>query len=132
MDFLYNEYMQFNLDNGDALFKIKTYKNRLITVNEQTYGFPILVTPIHLIAPWGPQNFDDLKPGHFDMILNHHPKLKILILGTGEKLQFPSAHLYAALVNNHIGIEIMDTRAACRTYTVLMAEGRAVAAALLT
>ena len=120
--------MQFTLDNGDAAFQIKAYKEGLITVNEQTYGYPILVMPTHLLAPWGPHSFEELAPTHFDMILPYKPKL--VILGTGKQHRFLPAVLYAVLINNNIGVEIMDTKAACRTYTVLMAEGRDVVAGL--
>ena len=120
--------MQFTLDNGDAAFQIKAYKKGLITVNEQTYGYPILVMPTHLLAPWGPHSIEELAPTHFDMILPYKPKL--VILGTGKQHRFLPAVLYAVLINNNIGVEIMDTKAACRTYTVLMAEGRDVVAGL--
>lgn len=120
--------MQFNLDNGDAAFQIKSYTKGLITVNKQTYNYPILVMPKHLIAPWGPRSFEELKETDFELVLSYKPK--IFILGTGEQHRFPPAQLYAALINSHIGVEVMDTRAACRTYTVLMAEGREVVAAL--
>lgn len=120
--------MQFTLDNGNAVFQIKSYAKGLITVNEQTYNCPILVMPTHLIAPWGPRSFEELKTTDFEMILPLKPK--IFILGTGEQHRFPPTQLYAVLINNQIGVEVMDTRAACRTYTVLMAEGREVMAAL--
>lgn len=120
--------MQFTLDNGDATFQIKSYEKNTIVVNEQTYSYPILVMAKHLIAPWGPRWFEELKETDFELILSYKPK--IFILGTGEQHRFPPPHLYAMLINNHIGVEVMDTRAACRTYTVLMAEGREVAAAL--
>ncbi|HQY22679.1 MAG TPA: Mth938-like domain-containing protein [Gammaproteobacteria bacterium] len=120
--------MQFTLDNGDAAFQIKAYEKGVIIVNEQTYNYPILVMPAHLIAPWGPDSFEELAPTHFEMILPYKPKL--VILGTGKQHRFLPASLYAALINNNIGVEIMDTKAACRTYTVLMAEGREVIAGL--
>jgi uncharacterized protein len=120
--------MQFTRDNGDATFQIKAYAKGLITVNEQTYDYPILVMPTHLIAPWGPHSFEALSAKDFEMILPYKPKL--VILGTGKQHQFLPSHLYATLINNNIGVEIMDTKAAARTYTLLMAEGRFVAAGL--
>ncbi len=125
---LYNKHMQFTLDNGDAAFQIKAYENGLIRVNEQTYDYPILLMPTHLIAPWGPHSLKELSSTHFEIILPYKPKL--VILGTGKQHRLLPVSLYAALINNNIGVEIMDTKAACRTYTVLMAEGREVAAGL--
>jgi uncharacterized protein len=56
---------------------------------------------------------------------------EILILGTGERLQFPASALYAELAGRGIGLEVMDTAAACRTYNVLVNEDRPVVAALI-
>ncbi len=120
--------MQFTLDNGNATYQIKAYEKGLIKVNKQTYNYPILVMPTHLIAPWGPNTIEELNPAHFEIILPY--KRKIVILGTGEQYRFLAQHFYATLINHKIGVEIMDSKAACRTYTVLMAEGRDVAAAL--
>ena len=120
--------MEFELDNGNATYRIQSYKDRQLKVNNLTYDYPILVMPDLLIAPWGPDNFESLTPEHFKMLLPY--KLQVVILGTGPDLKFPSPKLYEALTNAQIGVEIMNTSAACRTYTLLMAEGRSVACAL--
>jgi uncharacterized protein len=56
---------------------------------------------------------------------------EIVLLGTGPRLRFPSPAVYASLLKARIGVEVMDTAAACRTYNILAAEGRRVAAALM-
>lgn len=120
--------MQITLDNGDAAFQIKAYDKGLIKVNEQTYDCPILVMPTHLIAPWSSHVLAELTAADFDIILPYKPKL--VIVGTGKQHQFLPAHLFETLTQHHIGVEVMDTKAAARTYTLLMAEGRFVAAGL--
>jgi len=78
---------------------------------------------------WPPQRFEDLDSSHFDMLAELQPEF--VLFGSGARLRFPSPALTASLLNQGIGIEAMDTGAACRTYNVLIAEGRNVAAALL-
>jgi uncharacterized protein len=82
-----------------------------------------------IIDDWPPQAFVELKADHFETIMACNPEL--VILGTGRRLQFPHAAVTRLLVEAHVGLEVMDTGAACRTYNVLMSEDRQVVAALL-
>ena len=79
--------------------------------------------------PWLLASLADLTPGHFEAALALRPEL--VIFGSGPRLQFVAAGLYRGLIEARIGIETMDTAAACRTYNVLASEGRSVVAALL-
>ena len=81
------------------------------------------------VRPWAPATFDDLTQAHFDGLLQDKPEL--VIFGSGARLRFPSASLLRGLIARNIGLESMDTAAACRTYNVLASEGRTVVAALL-
>lgn len=121
--------MEFSLDRGDAQYQITAYKPGSIFVNEQEYYVSVLIMPNMLIAPWEPNSINDLTAAHFKEILSLSPQ--VFILGTGIKQQFPNAKLFADLYEKQIGVEIMDTAAACRTYTILISEGRRVAAGLL-
>ena len=85
--------------------------------------------PNQLITDWTPQTFAELSSEHFNIIQQLRPD--ILLIGCGSTLQFPSPRMYGALINAGIGVEIMDTHAACRTYNALTAENRNVAAALV-
>ena len=85
--------------------------------------------PNLVIDNWAPQTFDELLKDHFLTISELEPQL--VILGTGEQQQFPKTELYATLLNQGVGVEVMSTPAACRTYNILVSEGRNVAAALL-
>lgn len=121
--------MQITQDNGNATYKINRYKNGCFVVNNRTYSDSIVVMPEHLLFPWGPNAFETLAAEHFDLLLPY--KLQLVLVGTGTQLRFPNQKFFASLINQKTGIEVMDTAAACRTYTLLMAEGRKVAAALL-
>lgn len=81
------------------------------------------------VATWGVASFEALAASDFERLAQLEPEL--VILGTGPRLRFPSPALTRALIERRIGLETMDTAAACRTYNVLLAEGRSVVAALL-
>ncbi len=121
--------MQLSLDSGDGNFTIRGYGDGWITVNNQDLRHSIVVMPDRLIIDWPPQSFSDLEPCHFERVVEMKPE--IVLLGTGARQQFPPPHLTRALADQGIGVEIMNTASACRTYTIIMAEGRRVAAALL-
>jgi uncharacterized protein len=71
-----------------------------------------------------------LKAAHFEQLANLAPEM--VIFGSGSKLKFPTPSLQRALMDARIGLETMDTLAACRTYNILAGEGRHVLAVLLT
>jgi uncharacterized protein len=88
-----------------------------------------VITPRQVMADWPPQGIEDLAAEHLAALAELDPE--VVILGTGEILQFPAPRVGAVLVERQIGLEIMDTAAACRTYNILVAEGRMVVAALM-
>src|SRR5438477_356376 len=97
-------------------------------VRDQRIESSSIVTP-ERILPWGAAGFDELAAADFDVFLGLD--LEILLLGTGSRQRFPHPELTRALTAKRIGVEAMDLQAACRTYNILVAEGRRVAAALL-
>lgn len=121
--------MKISLEGGTATYRIRSYAPGQITVNEQPLSGSLVIMPEQLISDWPPADFQALATEHFAAIVLLHPE--IVLLGTGAQLRFPAPALLAPLYDAGIGVEVMDTGAACRTYNVLMAEGRAVAAALL-
>ncbi len=78
---------------------------------------------------WAAASITELTSAHFEAALALAPEL--VIFGSGRSLKFVSPALYRSLIERRIGIETMDTAAACRTYNVLAAEGRSVVAALI-
>lgn len=99
-----------------------------VTVNGTRYEHALIVTPDQVFTDWRP-SFETLEESHFSTLLALNPE--VVLLGTGTKLRFPSPALYRHLVQARVGVECMDTPAACRTYNILMAEGRKVVAAIL-
>lgn len=111
-----------------ALNTFSGYGDGFVLVNGQRHEAPIIVTPEH-VAPWRATAFDALAAADFQPFLAM--ELEIVLIGTGMKQRFPHPRLTAALLDKRIGVEAMDLKAACRTYNILMAEHRRVAAALL-
>lgn len=116
-------------DKGIGDYHIRAYEAGAITVNEITYRKSLIVSPFRLIVDWPPQSLNELNEAHLQAILDLTPK--IVIIGTGRHFALPPTEKLAAFYEGRIGVECMDTGAACRTYTALMSEGRHVVAALL-
>ena len=121
--------MRFSLDTDTSKHFIKSYGPGWINVNEQPIRRSVIVTPDQLLTDWPPQTFADLEEQHFAAIMALGPE--IVLLGTGDRQRFPRPKLTQSLLAQGVGVEIMDTAAACRTYNVIMLEDRRVAAALL-
>lgn len=126
--------MELSLDPGNATYRISAYQEEagqvtlLINSEKITYDLPILIMPERLVTTFHPKIFNDLKAEDLQQLLEYNPQ--VVLLGTGEKNHFLKPELQASLAKENIGIEVMSTAAACRTYTILMAEGRNVAALL--
>ena len=123
-------YMRFAQDDCDSDQLIRAYGNGLITIGEQQYSKSLILTRNRLIADWRPQQVAELRHEDFDLVLEMLPE--VLLLGTGCALKSPSPALTARLLQSGIGVEVMDTAAACRTYNILLLEQRNVVAALLS
>jgi uncharacterized protein len=82
-----------------------------------------------LVDDWRPQTLDELTEADLEAVLALQPE--IVVLGSGTRQRFPDPRLTAAIMARGIGCEVMDTGAACRTYNVLVSEGRRAVAALL-
>jgi uncharacterized protein len=93
------------------------------------YRDNILVTPERIVTGWAAAGFDALTEADFAAVAALEPE--VALLGTGERLRFPHPRLTRALTDAGIGLEVMDTPAACRTFNILAAEGRKVAAGVL-
>lgn len=122
-------FMTLTLDENKANYQIRGFKPGFIQVNDQTLTQSIIISSEKLIENWKPQHFSELTSDHLTIIITLHPT--ILLIGTGTKIHFPPIEMYGNLINQGIGVEIMDTSAACRTYNALTAEGRKVVAALI-
>ncbi|RKU03173.1 hypothetical protein C7H84_11390 [Burkholderia sp. Nafp2/4-1b] len=121
--------MKLHQDTSGALNTVTGYGPDYVDVNLQRHERSVIVLPGAPVRDWPVSAFDALAPEHFAMLLDPAPEL--VIFGSGARLRFPHPRLVAALTAKRIGVETMDFQAACRTYNILMAEGRKVAAALL-
>ena len=121
--------MKFSeIDRGSGHL-IEGYGPDGILVAGRRYHAGLALTAERIIAPWGPANPADLAPEHLATLLDLTPQ--VILLGTGARQVFPAPAIYAALRERRLGLEVMDTGAACRTYNILLAEGRRVVAGLL-
>jgi len=100
-----------------------------VRVGEREYRENVVLTPDAVVPGWAPAGYAALAPADFASLLEHAPE--VVLLGTGATQRFPDARLTGGLAAAGIGIDIMDTRAACRTFNILIAEDRRVVAALL-
>lgn len=90
----------------------------------------VIVLPDRTLA-WEASDAASLSVGHFTPVLEAEPKVEILLLGTGPTMRMIPKDLRLSLREQGVVVELMDSRAVCRTYNVLLAEGRRVAAAML-
>jgi len=100
-----------------------------VIVNGQEHRDSVVVPWQGSVQPWPVARFEALTEAHFAALVQLKPEL--VIFGSGARLRFARPAILRPLIDAHIGIETMDTAAACRTYNVLLAEGRSVVAALL-
>lgn len=119
--------MRFAQDPLPDQNSIRAYERGRIVVNEHAIDRHVVVTPDRLIPDWAP-SLGELLPSHLEALRELEPE--ILLLGTGARLHFPTQDCLAVFLEQGIGVEVMDTAAACRTYNILLAEGRRVVAAL--
>ena len=120
--------MSLTLDDNSAVYQIRGYKPGQIQVNQQIFTNSIIVSPRELIEKWEPKQLSEMTHEHLLDAIKLKPT--VLLIGTGEKLIFPPIELYGEFLNQGIGVEVMNTSAACHTYNILTAENRQVVAAL--
>lgn len=146
--------MKFTQDSGPAGYVIRAYAPGRITVAypperatgnvvalpqsnterpvmlEEQLSASFVIAPQHLLRTWPPQQFEELNEAHLRLIAELDPE--VVLLGTGAKIRFPNQAWLRAFHQQGVGVEIMDNGAACRTYNILMTEGRNVVAGFIT
>ncbi|MDH3713369.1 MAG: Mth938-like domain-containing protein [Gammaproteobacteria bacterium] len=120
--------MKFTLEAGRGAYYITAYRDGAVRIGQQEFAHSVIVTAGQLLE-WPVTLIHDLTIEHLGGALQLQPD--IIVLGTGSRLVFPPLALQAALAALRVGLEVMDTAAACRTYNVLLSEDRRVAAALM-
>lgn len=121
--------MKFQPDSLPGINVITRQQPGEVWVGDVAYAHSVLVPWRGEVQPWPPTAASALTEAHFEMTLALAPE--VVIFGSGPRLQFVAPGLMRALIQRGIGVETMDTGAACRTYNVLASEGRTVLAALM-
>jgi len=121
--------MKLHQNERDASNAITAYTDNSVTVNQQTYHNSLIVGPNILETDWPVGAIDLLERQHVNTLAKLD--VEIILLGTGVTQRFPDQRLLIPCYDRNIGVEIMTTPAACRTYGILVGEGRAVVAALI-
>ena len=121
--------MKLHLSQDTDLQLFSGYGPGFVAVNGVRYEKCVVVSP-QAVTEWIVAGFDALTVADFGFVERLKPD--IVILGTGAAQRFPGRDLTRALAAAGVGVEIMDSRAACRTYNILATEGRKVVAAILT
>lgn len=120
--------MKFSEEHEDQQFVITGYNKDSVQINETDFQHGLIITADYFNPDWQPQAFTDLQPQHLDALFEAQPE--IILLGTGVKQIVPKKSVYLRLIRSSIGFELMNTQAACRTFNILTADNRKVAAAL--
>jgi len=113
--------------NGQNTFT--GYGEGYVLVNAVRYERSLVVLPDRPVEAWAAEGVDMLREEDLQFLAELG--VEIVLLGTGKSLRFLRPRLLQSLVRARVGVEVMDTPAACRTYNILVAEGRKVAAALI-
>ena len=108
---------------------IRAYGDNYFKIANTSYTTGMSIHQNHIESPWGPERLKQLSIEHLQHILMQPPE--ILLIGTGRQTFFPNESVLQTLTDKHIGFECMDSRAAARTYNILVAEGRVVSAVFL-
>ena len=121
--------MKLHSSRTEKYKTVTGYDRAGVEINAQRFDYSVLVMPETAPRAWSVTRFEDLKAEHFEAIAADKPD--VVILGTGERQRFVHPRLVTSLSSQRIGVESMDSHAACRTYNILMGEGRKVTLALI-
>ncbi len=127
--FGYRHAMQLVQDLEPGGYTIVAHEAGMVQVNGERLARSCVVSPNRLIRDWEPRALEELEARHLAQLAELDPEL--VLLGVGARLRFPERNLLQPLEQRGIGVEVMDTAAACRTYNLLKGDGRRVVAALL-
>lgn len=121
--------MKFHRETAAGVNLIRAWEPGRLRVNRQLVESSVVIAADTLITGWKPQRVEDITLETLQPALDLEPE--VVVIGTGARQRFPAMKLLAALQQRGIGVEVMDTAAAARTYNVLVGEERRVVAALL-
>ena len=121
--------MKLQSDPHSGANTITGYGDGYVEINRTPYSHAVLLSSDGEILDWNVNSFDELNAGDFSQMAFLKPEL--ILIGTGTRQRFPKPELLKTLIEAKIGFEVMDSQAACRTYNILVGEGRQVLLALI-
>ena len=121
--------MPLSEDIITSAYSIQAYDSDQVTINDKQYRGSLVLTPERIIHPWPVTDVSALDAAAFDELFALRPD--VVLLGTGDRQIFPDISIIGLFATRGIGLEVMDTGALCRTFNILVAEGRHVAAAII-
>lgn len=121
--------MKMALDTASGVNVVRSYEPGAVEIGNRRFTASLLVLPDLIHTDWPPTAASELQPRHFRALLDNSPE--VLILGTGDTQDFPEPSVFVTLMDMAIGFEVMNNAAACRTYNILLSEGRRAALALM-
>lgn len=121
--------VKLHLERPGTMNFITACDSQYVQVNQTRHASSLIVLRDRLVDHWPVRTLEDLTEADFETLAGLGTE--IVLLGTGRSLRFPHPRLTSRLLSRRIGLEVMDTGAACRTYNILSGEGRSVAAALI-
>ncbi len=121
--------MDITQDFADAKFMITGYEPDNVQINHETYQQSFIISPESLVHPWSVTEVSHLNEATLSSVFKNRPE--IMIIGTGDTLILPEPKIIALFAQHQIGLETMNTSAACRTYGILVAEGRKTTAGII-
>jgi uncharacterized protein len=116
-------------DQAEGRNTFTGYGAGYVEVNAVRYAASLVASADRLVTDWPARGVEELASDHLAAIVEFKPE--IVLLGTGAAFRFPDRRIFAPLYSAGIGVEVMDTPAACRTYNILLNEGRNVVAAVI-
>jgi uncharacterized protein len=123
--------MKFHADKPESI-SITAIGEGWVAVNGERHETSVVLTATGQVQVWACPNFEALTAAHFKDLIEAMPEPpELVVFGSGQRLRFAKPALMRDLIDRRIGVESMDTAAACRTFNILVAEGRRVVAALI-
>ncbi|MCP4487373.1 MAG: hypothetical protein GY820_08655 [Gammaproteobacteria bacterium] len=110
-------------------YQIGGYQDNAIIINDIHYHTSLVVSAEVLHTPWAVNSIESLDKNNLQVVFDLNPE--VVLLGTGARQQFPAASVLALFGQQGIGVEAMNNGALCRSFNILVAEGRAVVAGIL-
>jgi uncharacterized protein len=121
--------MKLHLNRADGAYLIDGYGPDHVQINGRRHARSLLLRPDRVVADWPVVDYEALGEDDYLILAEHRPE--ILLVAVAGRLPTPRPRLYARLLAQGIGVEVMPLGAACRTYNVLVGEGRRVLAAII-